>query len=224
LPMYIPLKTMDDDNEKNQPQYPGIEKIQDDDMRSLIENEFQAAEHFKKIFPGVYRYSKYLAIKNRDVPGIETREEMIIKIQELMQQYYNELLSSCSKKEKYILYDIAQDMFVNVNNLDAINTLLKKGLLVYDGEFKLMNESFRNYILRAIDADELNQYMRTLYPKWRSYKAPLLFIAFGVAVFLAFQGDLLGKVDALVATALGGVAIVTKFSTVFFGDFKNDSK
>jgi hypothetical protein len=149
---------------------------------------------------------------------------MIIKIQELTQQYYNELLSSCSKKEKYILYDIAQDMFVNVNNLDAINILLRKGILVYDGEFKLMNESFRNFILCSIDADELKQYVRILYPKWRSYKAPLLFFAFGVAVFLAFQGDLLGKVDALVATVVGGAAIVTNFSRVFQGYSKSSSK
>jgi len=222
LPMYVPVKIMDEDRLKDQSLNWDVEKTADTGIGDFIKKEFQAAEYFIKIIPGAYRYYKYL--QKKDVPITEVREEMIIKIQELAQQYYNELLYSCSKKEKYILYDIAQDMFVNVNNLDAINTLLKKGLLVYDGEFKLMNESFRNFILSSINADELNQYVRILYPKWKSYKAPLLFIALGVAVFLAFQGDILGKVDALIATAVGGVAIVTNFSRVFLGYSKSSSK
>ena len=115
-------------------------------------------------------------------------------------------------------------MLVNANNMEAIDSLLKKGLLVYDGAFKLMNESFRDFILTAVDREELELYVNTLSPKWRSYKTPLLLIALGVAVFFAFQEDFLGKVDALVTTAIGGIAIITKFSGLFLNVTKTSGK
>ena len=139
----------------------------------------------------------------------------MLKIQGLAQHYYVKLKGSCSRREVYILYDIALDMLVNAGDIEAINRLLKKGLIVYDGTFRLMNESFRNYILSSVEIEGLELYVSTLSPKWRSYKTPVLLIALGVVVFFMFQEDWLGKVDAIVTTAIGGIAIITKFSGLF---------
>jgi hypothetical protein len=214
VPLYLPLKT----NKKEV--YPSIDKIYDPGIKELIKNEFTAAEYFKGMEQSIYQYYKKL----QDNQGPITEEKMILKIQELARPFYNKALNSCSRKEKYVLYDIAQDMLVNANNLEAIDSLLKKGLLVYDGAFKLMNESFRDFILTAVNRDELELYVNTLSPKWRSYKTPLLLIALGVAVFFAFQEDFLGKVDALVTTAIGGIAIITRFSGLFLNVTKTGSK
>jgi hypothetical protein len=214
VPLYLPLKT------KIKEIYPVIEKIYDAGIKELIKKELEAAEYFKGIEQSIYQYYKKLTDNQEPI----TEEKMIQKIQELARPYYNKLLNSCSRKEKYVLYDIAQDMLVNANNLEAINSLLKKGLLVYDGAFRLMNESFRDFILTAVNREELELYVSTLSPKWRSYKTPLLLIALGVAVFFAFQEDFLGKVDALVTTAIGGIAIITKFSGLFLNVTKTRSK
>lgn len=214
IPLYLPLKT----NKKEV--YPLIDKIYDPGIKELIKNEFSAAEYFKGIEQSIYQYYKKLQDNQEPI----TEEKMILKIRELARPYYNKLLNSCSKKEKYVLYDMAQDMLVNANNLEAINSLLKKGLLVYDGAFKLMNESFRDFILAEVNREELELYVSTLSPKWKSYKTPLLLIALGVAVFFAFQEDFLGKVDALVTTAIGGIAIITRFSGLFLNVTKTSSK
>ena len=214
VPLYLPLKT----NKKEA--YPVIDKIYDTNIKDLVKKELEAAEYLKGIEPSIYQYYKKL----NDNQEIITEEKMILKIRELAQPYYNKLLNSCSRKEKYVLYDMAQDMLVNANNLEAIDSLLKKGLLVYDGAFKLMNESFRDFILTAVNREELELYVNTLSPKWRSYKTPLLLIALGVAVFFAFQEDFLGKMDALVTTAIGGIAIITKFSGLFLNVTKTSSK
>jgi len=214
VPLYLPLKT----NKKEV--YPAIDKIYDPGIKELIKNEFAAAAYFKGIEPCIYQYYKKLQDNREPI----TEEKIISKIRELAAPYYNKALNSCSRKEKYVLYDIAQDMLVNANNLEAIDSLLKKGLLVYDGAFKLMNESFRDFILTAVDREELELYVNTLSPKWRSYKTPLFLIALGVAVFFAFQEDFLGKVDALVTTAIGGIAIITKFSGLFLNVTKTSSK
>ncbi|MGD2088488.1 MAG: hypothetical protein PVH61_20090 [Candidatus Aminicenantes bacterium] len=214
VPLYLPLKT------NKREVYPVIDKIYDTDIKELIKNEFAAAEYFKGIEPIIYQYYKKLHDNQEPI----TEEKMILKIRELARPYYNQLLNSCSGKEKYVLYDIAQDTLVNANNLEAINSLLKKGLLVYDGAFKLMNESFRDFILTAVNREELELYVSALSPKWRSYKTPLLLIALGVGVFFAFQEDVLGKVDALVTTAIGGIAIITRFSGLFLNVTKTSSK
>jgi hypothetical protein len=203
-PLYLPVKTAEST-------YPEIEKIEEERIKHLIKTEFKAAEYFKGIEQGVYLY--YKRLKDNREPVSE--EKIILKIQELSQQYYNKLKSSCTRRDIYILYDIAQDMLVNTGDPEAINRLLKKGLVVYDGTFRLMNESFRNFILSSVDHEGLEHYMSTLSPRWKSYRTPLLLIVLGAAVFFAFQEDLLGKVDALATTVIGAIAILTKFSGLF---------
>jgi hypothetical protein len=214
VPLYLPLKT------HKKEVYPVIEKIYAAGIKELIKNEFAAAEYFKGIEQSIYQYYKKLQDNQEPI----TEEKMILKIREFARPYYNKALNSCSRKEKYVLNDIAQDMLINANNLKAIDSLLKRGLLVYDGAFRLMNESFRDFILAEMNREELELYVSTLSPKWRSYKTPLLLIALGVAVFFAFQEDFLGKVDALVTTAIGGIAIITKFSGLFLNVTKTSSK
>jgi hypothetical protein len=209
VPLYLPLRTGDDI-------YPFIDPVFDTNIKNLIKKEFKVAEYFKGIENSIFRYYKKLTDNRESI----TEEKIIFKIRELSWPFYNKLLQSCSRKERFVLYDMAQDMLVNANNLEAINSLLKRGLLVYDGTFKLMNESFRDFILTVMNRKELELYISTISPKWRSYKMPLFLIAMGVAVFFAFQEDFLGKVDALVTTAIGAIAIIARFSGLFFNSGK----
>jgi hypothetical protein len=218
--LYLPLKTIDKEKIKDKKAFLKDNKIGEAHIRDLIVKEFAAAEYFTMIEQNVYRYYKKLKEEKEPV----SEEEIILKIQELAQHYYYELLNSCTMEEKIILYDIAQDMLLNPNNIEVINILVKKGLLVYDGTLKIMSESFRNFILSSIKSDEVRRYMKILYPKWKNYKVPLLLIALGVAVFIAFQENLLGKVDAIVTTVIGGIAIITKFSGLFFNFPKSSGK
>ena len=231
IPLYAPLKQVETGKEeitdKETEAFPWLKEEQHHYIIDLIGKESKPSVFFKKIKWSIYKYYEEL-IKNQEPLNEklmkENEERIILKIQDLSRHYYNRLLDSCTREEKYILYDIARDMLVNTNNSVMINILLKKGLLNYNGGFRLMNESFRNFVLTSIDPDDLKDYARALYPKWKSYKAPLLLIAFGLAVFLAFQENLLSNVDAIITTAVGGIAILTRFSGLFFNFPKSGGK
>jgi hypothetical protein len=189
---------------------PLINKIKEGHIRRLILKEFKAIEDYKELEQGVYQY--YRELKSNNDPKI--KEKIILEIQELAKPYYNRLLKSCTNIEKYILYDIAQNMLVNSNNLETQKILLKKGLIVSNGTCRLMNESFRNFILSSVDPGEAKHFMRELnaQSKWKSYKAPLILIVLGLVVFLALQDNLMSNVNAILTTVIGGLAILTKLS------------
>jgi hypothetical protein len=198
-----------------------IEKIKDPRVRRLILREFKAIENFKDLEDTVYDY--YLELKEKGDPAVE--EKLILEIQSLAGVYYGQLLESCTRKEKYILYDIALNMLVNSNNLETQKVLYRKGMIVCNGTCRLMNESFRNFILTAVDPAEAEHFIRELNApgKWTSYKTPLMFIILGLVVFLALQENLLSNVNAILTTVIGGLALLTKLSG-FISDFSFGKK
>lgn len=194
---------------------PLIEKIKEPRIRRLILKEFKAIENFDELEATVYNY--YQELKRKGDPAIV--EKLILEIQSLAGVYYNRLLKSCTRKEKFILYDIALNMLVNSNNLETQKVLYKKGLIVCNGTCRLMNESFRNFILTAVDPAEAEHFIRELNApgKWTSYKAPLMLIVLGLVVFLALQDSLLSNVNAILTAVIGGLALITKLTGFFAG-------
>jgi hypothetical protein len=75
-------------------------------------------------------------------------EDIVLDIELRAQLYYQVLWSASSPEERYILFDLAQDGLVNGRNIRVVKTLIRKGLVVNDGEeLRIMNRSFRNFIL-----------------------------------------------------------------------------
>lgn len=212
--LYMPLQTFDRANDKLKTSdiavSPQINEIEEPHIRKLICKEFKAIEDFDKIAGSVYK--RYETLSDKNDPKIE--EKLILEIQELATPYYNRLLMSCTNKEKYILHDIAQNMLVNSNNLETQKILGMKGLIVRNGTCRLMNESFRNFILSSVDPEEAESFMTELNvkSKWKSYKAPLILIVLGLVVFLALQDNLVSNVNAILTTVIGGAALLTKLS------------
>ncbi len=75
---------------------------------------------------------------------------------------FRELLSNCTRTERFVLADLARDLLVNFNNRETIEQLWKRGLLTYDGTFDLMSLDFRNFILTEIDPAEAHELARSL--------------------------------------------------------------
>lgn len=55
-------------------------------------------------------------------------DDIILEIQLHAKSYYFELWNALTKKEKFAVYDIAKDGFINTKNRPFIHSLLKKGL------------------------------------------------------------------------------------------------
>ena len=208
IPLYAPLKGAAN------PYHTIEDEVKEPHLKQLLLEEFAPSGYFKDIEECLALYHGRLMAGGK-TGGKENHEDQIIqKIRELSRYYYDELLRSCTRQEILVLYDIARDTLINVNNMDTIDILLKKGLLVYDGTFRLMNESFRSHIMHVIDisrADQLTAELKTR-SKWKSYKAPFFLVSLGLAVFFAFQGNLLSEINALMTAVIGTLAIVSKFS------------
>jgi hypothetical protein len=213
--VYVPLSSPDDAKQTYKKIYP----IKHPEIKQLILDEFKPSSYFSAIEADIYDYyTRLTRKKSRDDISPEEldviKEKIILRIQELSQHYYLRLLKSCSRKEKFVLYDISQDGLINFNNKETIAMLLKRGLLRYDGTIEVMNKSFRNYVLCAIDTAEAEHLIGGLSAKgrWKSYQAPIYLLILGAAAFLAFQEDLMSDLNAILATLVGGAGILTRFS------------
>ena len=138
----------------------------------------------------------------------DIKEEILVKIQSMAQPFYFSLWNTCSKEEKYLLYDLAMDGFVNTNNLRVIKKLMEKGLVFYDEALMVMNESFRNFILSTIKEAESLEMERELRRSgtWSIYSTVILLLVLGAILFVGFAHRSL--VDQFVALLAGITAAV----------------
>ncbi len=138
----------------------------------------------------------------------DIKEEILLKIQSMAQPFYFSLWNTCSKEEKYILYDLADDGFVNTQNKPIILGLMEKGLIFYDESFHVMNESFRNFILSNIkqsEALEMEQEARKN-GRWSVYSTVILLLVVSLVFFVVFAHESI--VNQFVALLAGVTAAV----------------
>ena len=132
----------------------------------------------------------------------DIKEEVLMKIQSMAQPFYFSLWNTCSKEEKYILYDLADDGFVNTENKDILLLLMEKGLVFYDESFHIMNESFRNFILSNIKSSEALEMEKMLRKngRWSAYSTVILIMVVSLIFFVVFaQESIVNQFLALLA-------------------------
>ena len=140
-------------------------------------------------------------------PNIVYCDDYILNVQETAYTYYYAIWNSLSSEERYIVYDVAQDGFVNTNNVNGIIDLLHKGILVYDHSLQLMNESFTNFVLSKVDSDEAleKELENNRRGNWSIASAVLILVIISLIAFVS-----LGKINILedVNALLGSLAAI----------------
>ena len=133
-----------------------------------------------------------------------TQEGMILFNQYHLGPLYHLLWKDCMDEEKYLLYDMSSDGFMNSKKVNVIQQLLYKGLLINkQEELKIMSVSFRNFILDKRNTEELSSLTQKFHVQgtWGKLRTPVLVIitAIGAFIFIT-QQNLLQRVTALVPT------------------------
>ena len=144
-----------------------------------------------------------------DVPL--SAEDLLTEIGVAAEPYYHTLWATCSREEKLALQQLAQEDVVNPANRHVIERLLASGLVRRAPTFRLMNETFRRFVLQAVSPDDLRAWEREgVELPWISYASSIgSFAVVAAAVLFLTQQQLLdawiGYVPALVpaATTLG---------------------
>jgi hypothetical protein len=151
------------------------------------------------------------SLLNEETDHPLTDEEIILRIESLAHVYYNSIWSSLSEEEQYILYDIAQDGLVNLKNRDVLTMLLNKGLLVYENRFRMMNESFRNFVLSEVSADDALELERKVKEtgSWNYFKTPVVITLITIAMFIFItQEETFNSIIAFITTFAAGIPII----------------
>lgn len=159
-------------------------KIQPDSISNLLQTEFNHGFYLKELRPEIEKL-----IDINDQNGIPSDYDQIVKkIQSLCSVYYHLLWSTCTENEKYIIYDLAEDGLVNTKNFETIEILLNKGLIIFTNSLRLMNDSFRNFVLTKIGPTEamLMEKKANKSGTWTMFRNPLIIVLLAIAGFLLF--------------------------------------
>ena len=183
-------------------------------------------------------YFNQIAVPKEDPRYEDIKEDIVTHLKNIANHYYSNLWYSCSKEERYLLYDLASDGFINSKNKESILNLIEKGLLKYqetildlDHKFHgindrlaIMNESFRYFILTSIKTKEVEKMEKEQekLSNWGSIRTVLIIIVIGLTVFITFaQQNVLSSIQAIVA-ALGSILLVfTQLGNIFSFRFKS---
>ncbi|MDJ1473387.1 hypothetical protein QNI19_18845 [Cytophagaceae bacterium DM2B3-1] len=142
------------------------------------------------------------------------RGDLILKIQQLAHLHYAALWNSCTREEQYILYDLAQDGLANFKNVKIIRALLDKGLLKYNGAIRLMNKSFRNYILTCVKPKQEAIIDREIMAKgvWSEFKIVLIIVMSALFTFIFLtQRETYNQITTILATFTASVPLLLRF-------------
>jgi len=188
---------------------PYFSRVRDAFAREWNESDFELAPSLEAIERQRESHPlRYKAVK----------EEVILKIQSMAQPFYFSLWNTCSKEEKYLLYDLAMDGFVNLQNERGLKKLLEKGLIYYNQSLQVMNESFRNFILTTIKESESLAMEKELRRSgtWSLYSSVFLLLLLSLMVFIAFsQQEILSQFVALLVGLTTAVPYLLRFSGFF---------
>jgi hypothetical protein len=180
---------------KEYDEYNGIEEV----LKSKDDDPDRRYKALKELWEKEYAHNEY------GKTNITFQENEILFNQYHLSALYESLWNLCSKEEKYFLYDMARDGFVNYKRAHLVQQLLYKGLLIkyYNEELKIMSVSFRNYILDKGRSEEVIKLKEEFHVQgtWSKLRTPVLIAITAIGTFLFItQQDIFQRVAALVPT------------------------
>jgi len=161
-----------------------------------------------------------------DEKNLLEKEIKTIENEGLLYSYYNYLWSTLTDREKYVLYDISIDGFLNIKSVRAIKNLLYKGLLKWKDRSRLIifTRSFRSFILNSIAKNYGKQIEKDIGKQstWASLSIVIYIMVLAALIFVALsEPDFFRDFDAFI-TVVG--AIITIFPTLSSLVFNTDDR
>lgn len=128
-------------------------------------------------------------------------------------EYYQKLWSASTTAEHLVLHNMASSRFVNIGNAIAFASLVRRGIIVFDPEPRLMNASFAMFVRLAEKLDTI-RYLQSQLPRsaWVMARLPIFAVLgtliAGLVALVAISGEdvtamlpvLAAGIPALIAT------------------------
>ncbi len=173
-----------------------------------ISDELRFGTYLRTLDPLIRTYCSSLKTEKKCLD----EEDIILKIQNLAELYYYSIWSSLSKDEKFLVYDLAIDGFVNTKNDQAIRILMQKGILKWKKGFELMNQSFNNFVLTVVDKEMDRSMRKEMLRKgnWSVLQLVILILLVSIGIFLLLGNQhLVSNIQAALTAivAVGGLLL-----------------
>lgn len=154
--------------------------------------------------------------------GLDTqsavRDQVLEEISERAETYYTGLWHTCTSTEKIVLMQLAQTGLVNDKMRKDLRRLLARGLVRRDPKVRVMNETFRRFVMAQAAtttlAEELDPSFST--DAWQRFRIPF-FATVGVVTlfFVVTQHELFDATVAVVTGLTASLPAATRILTTF---------
>jgi hypothetical protein len=140
------------------------------------------------------------------------RRQLLEELGERAEAYYRSLWATCGEDEKLVLGHLAEDGLINEHDRRWVRRLMARGLIRRDPVFRLMNQTFRRFVLSpACQQEVLRLERRTGESPWDRFRRPFFAtVAAGIVFFLATQKQLLDGTLAIAASVTAAVPVMAK--------------
>jgi hypothetical protein len=118
--------------------------------------------------------------------------------------YYHVLWSCLTATERLVLYQLALDGWANPKNASALQQLERKLLIYKAPMYRIMNESFRRFVISPEHADEIANWARQEQQStWRALRLFLTVVAMGAGIWLLYAQAELFQIGVAYVVAIG---------------------
>lgn len=140
-----------------------------------------------------------------------TAEQLLEEIGERAESDYQQLWESSSDEEKLALVHLGEEGLLNAKNRRAIRCLLGRRLIRRDPEPRLLNESFRLFVLSDACREEVAK-LETTESAWDRLRGPLSLLLVAIVVFVALtQQEFLDSTIALLSGIIAAIPVIFRF-------------
>jgi hypothetical protein len=139
-------------------------------------------------------------------------EVLLEELGERAKAYYSALWSTCSSDERVVLNHLAEEGLVNAKNRQTVRRLLARGLVRREPNLRLMNETFRRFVVSPACEEKVLDLEQKAGPSaWDRFHWPFsVALAAAAALILITQQELLDSTLAVITGVTAGLPSLLK--------------
>ena len=143
--------------------------------------------------------------------------QLLVEVGERAENYYREIWSTCTREEKLVLGQLAEEGLVNYKAKTTLRRLMARGLVRREPHFVLMNETFRQFVLSSFSRTEVAALEEdSTTSAWDAIRWPFLALLVGSLAFLfVTQHELFNTSVGVITAVAAAVPAVVKMANIF---------
>ena len=141
------------------------------------------------------------------------REQILEEFGDRAEKHYRSLWNRCSRDERLVLEQLAEEGLINEKSRRVVRRLMARGFVVRDPNLRVMNETFRRFVVSSGVRQQVVAIERSAAPSsWDRFRGPFFAtLGVGLVFFLATQQK---AFESAIATVTGVVAAVPALAKV----------